>query len=124
LAYPLPVLPKAKLASRLWQALPDSSCGDFGWRGIAESSEKKKGIPPQVAARIRSLFKDWASNPTPLTNSRKMDEKEELWCAQFQIPNPNWGQSPPHPIQALGSSDKEQPTYQLEKRKELLHSLF
>jgi ribonuclease HI len=38
-----------------------------------------------VSARIRSLFSDWASIQTPLTQSRKMEDQEEHWCNQFQL---------------------------------------
>jgi len=48
-----------------------------------------------VTAKIRSLFKDWASTQTPPTQSRKMDVQEEHWCDQFQLPKDTGDNTPP-----------------------------
>jgi ribonuclease HI/exonuclease III len=81
--------PKQSLVTILWQILPRFTLWGLWLERNSRLFREKERIPPQVAARIRSLFKEWASNHTFPPNSRKMDDKEEHWCTQFLPLNPN-----------------------------------
>jgi hypothetical protein len=85
---------KKSLVSILWQTLPRFILWGLWLERNSRIFREKERNPPQVATRIRSLFKDWASNHTFPPNSRKMDDKEEQWCAQFHLPNHNGIKSP------------------------------
>jgi hypothetical protein len=86
---------KQSMASRLWQALPRFILWGLWLERNSRIFREKERKAPQVTARIRSLFSEWASTQTPPTQSRKMDEQEEHWCDQFQLPKEIGDKAPP-----------------------------
>lgn len=87
--------PKRSEATRLWQALPRFILWGLWLERNSRIFREKERKAPQVIAKIRALFRDWANTQSPLTHSRSMDEREELWCAQFQIQKALGEKAPP-----------------------------
>ena len=86
---------KQSEASRLWQALPRFILWGLWLERNSKIFREKERKAPQVIAKIRALFRDWANTQSPLIHSRTMDEREELWCEQFQIHKALGEKSPP-----------------------------